>query len=79
MVFPWFSYGFPIKTSIFLWFLDETPKPTHIFITPKKQHPMGPPTSGHHWAALMFFLTTKKPSDCTEKFSEKILINTKRV
>ena len=20
MVFPWFSYGFPIKTSIFLWF-----------------------------------------------------------
>jgi len=23
MVFPWFSYGFPIKTSIFLWFFHE--------------------------------------------------------
>ena len=22
MVFPWFSYGFPIKTSIFLWFFQ---------------------------------------------------------
>ena len=31
MVFPWFSYGFPIKTSIFLWFSYGFPTKNSIF------------------------------------------------